>query len=126
MNLPNDKELRELFLDWKNNFLTVSIFAQHYGITATHAKKLIDSGRDAHARHCEHLADQATETETLAEIYTEYTPGSTGFCAAVQTQCDGYQLSDAEIERLAARCKTAAEFDAAWHSDTWWCDPGQS
>ena len=34
-----------LYLDWVNNFLTVSKFADYYGITEAHAIAIIDSER---------------------------------------------------------------------------------
>ncbi len=39
-----DKE-KEIYIDWVNNFLTVSAFAAHYGMTTIEAEDLIARGR---------------------------------------------------------------------------------
>lgn len=41
-------KFREMYLDWRNNFLTVDCFAEHYGITKTEATFIIKSGRKYH------------------------------------------------------------------------------
>jgi hypothetical protein len=56
---------------------------------------------------------------TLAEIYAEFTPGSKGFVRAVQAHC-GLDLSNEEIERLAAECPRAEDFEDAWKNENWW------
>lgn len=40
----NNKE-REMYLDYVNNFLTVSRFAEYYGITEKRANKIINKQR---------------------------------------------------------------------------------
>lgn len=35
----------ELYRDWVNNFLTVQVFAEHYGISLRLANDIIDTGR---------------------------------------------------------------------------------
>lgn len=37
-----------LYLDWFNNFLTVSGFAEHYGFTESEALDVIHAGRNLH------------------------------------------------------------------------------
>jgi hypothetical protein len=34
-----------MYLDWRNNFLTVERFAEYYGITLESANFIIDTGR---------------------------------------------------------------------------------
>lgn len=58
---------------------------------------------------------------TINEIYNEYNVGSAGFIAAVQTHC-GLGISDEEIERIAARAKSGAEFMKIWENTDWWTD----
>jgi hypothetical protein len=38
--------LIEQYLDFKNNYLTVALFAEHRGMTEEQGKTLIDLGRD--------------------------------------------------------------------------------
>lgn len=58
---------------------------------------------------------------TIAEIYAEYTAGSTGFVIAVETHC-GYDISRTEIARIAEAAKTAEEFERVWENEDWWTD----
>ena len=44
MNLRDT--LLEAYLDWKNNYLTVEVFAEHHGLTVGQAHTLILLGRD--------------------------------------------------------------------------------
>ena len=39
------KKLINMFLDWKNNFLTVGRFAEYYSLTIDKANEIIDKGR---------------------------------------------------------------------------------
>jgi hypothetical protein len=39
------ENLEALYLDYLNNFLTVSAFADHYGMSYFHAKTILDAGR---------------------------------------------------------------------------------
>ncbi len=34
------------YLDYRNNYLTIETFADHNGMTETHAKALVDLGRE--------------------------------------------------------------------------------
>ena len=61
---------------------------------------------------------------TLETIYETYTAGSTGFCIAVETHC-GFEISRSEIERIAERAPTAAEFERIWERETGWADDEQ-
>lgn len=42
--------IEALYLDYFNNFLSVSCFAEHYGITETQAERVIDLGRKINHR----------------------------------------------------------------------------
>ena len=57
----------------------------------------------------------------LAEIYSQFTTGSQGFCIAVETHC-GFGVSRDEIKRIADKSPTAEQFEAAWEGDDWWTD----
>lgn len=43
-------ELKELYLDWKNNWITVDRFAEHHGLYSDDMDKLIDLGRRYYKR----------------------------------------------------------------------------
>jgi hypothetical protein len=43
-------ELTEMYLDWFNNFLTVSAFSAHYGLREDTASMVIKEGREMHER----------------------------------------------------------------------------
>lgn len=58
---------------------------------------------------------------TLNDIYNEFTRGSNGFIKAVQSHC-GLDISDAEIERIAAKAETAEEFTRIWENEDFWTD----
>lgn len=58
---------------------------------------------------------------TIEQIYKEFTAGSPGFIAAVQTHC-GYGASNAEIKRIAAEADTAEKFQSVWEYDESWTD----
>lgn len=45
---PAYKYLADLYLDWLNNYLTLSLFADHNGISKEEATILIDMGRNFH------------------------------------------------------------------------------
>lgn len=62
---------------------------------------------------------------TLADIYSQFTPGSQGFCTAVSDHC-GFEISRDEIRRIAERAATAEQFEAAWEGDDWWTDANNS
>ena len=40
------KKLINMFLDWKNNFLTVGRFAEYYSLTIDKANEVINKGRE--------------------------------------------------------------------------------
>lgn len=40
----------EMYLDWVNNFLTIDVFAEHYGLTLNDASIIIYEGRKEHER----------------------------------------------------------------------------
>lgn len=50
MNGPISKQHEHMYLDYVNNFLTVSAFAKYYGLTEDDALDIIDSGRANYAR----------------------------------------------------------------------------
>lgn len=58
---------------------------------------------------------------TIEQIYNDYTPGSQGFCIAVETHC-GFQTTRTETARIAAKAQTAAEFQSIWENDDSWTD----
>lgn len=58
---------------------------------------------------------------TLEQIYNEMNRGSHGFCKAIETHC-GFNISVEEIERIAQRARTAAEFQEIWENDDSWTD----
>lgn len=41
----NRETLAAVFLDWKNNFLTIAGFAEHHGLTDEEAADLLDLAR---------------------------------------------------------------------------------
>lgn len=48
-----NKILREFYLDYVNNYLTVEKIAEHNGIGTDHAIKLIEMGKEYHEEYCE-------------------------------------------------------------------------
>lgn len=57
----------------------------------------------------------------LIAAYAEFNAGSQGFCIAVETNC-GFEISRAEIERIADRAATPAEFVRIWENENDWRD----
>ena len=51
-----NKQLREFYLDWVNNYLTVETMAEHHGLDVDDAKTLISMGRYMHHRHIDQMA----------------------------------------------------------------------
>ena len=45
--------LRELFLDYFNNYLTVALFAEHNELSVKEATSLIEMGRKLHEEYVE-------------------------------------------------------------------------
>ena len=41
-------KLRSMYLDWFNNFMTLTAFAEHYNITYEEARRVIGIGRKLH------------------------------------------------------------------------------
>jgi hypothetical protein len=69
-----------------------------------------------------YMISTTRETDmTLNEIYDQYTPGSQGFVDAVETHC-GFDISRSEIERIADKSPTAADFQRNWEGDDSWTD----
>ena len=52
-----EKKLREAFLDFFNNYLTIEKFAEHNGLELDEATAIIMIGRACHERHCEMLKE---------------------------------------------------------------------
>lgn len=44
------KKIINMFLDWKNNFLTVGMFAEYYNITIDKANEVINKGKELNER----------------------------------------------------------------------------
>ena len=55
-----NKQLREFYLDWFNNYLTVEKIAEHHGLDVDDAKALISMGRYMHHRHVEMINREVT------------------------------------------------------------------
>lgn len=48
----NIKEvLNEMYLDWVNNFATISAFASWYGVDEKESRAIIDMGRKIHEKY---------------------------------------------------------------------------
>lgn len=47
------QQLRKLYLDWFNNWLTIDAFCEHHGIHRDDAITLIELGRKYHEAHAE-------------------------------------------------------------------------
>jgi hypothetical protein len=58
---------------------------------------------------------------TLAQIYSQFTRGSQGFCKAVETYC-GFGISLDETKRIAEKAETAEDFQRIWEFEDWWTD----
>ena len=52
-NQSLERVLREYYLDWVNNFLTVARFAEYHGLTTKQAQQVIEMGRDLHESYCD-------------------------------------------------------------------------
>ena len=50
-----NKQLREFYLDWVNNYLTVETMAEQHELDVAHARTLIDIGRDAHQQYVDEV-----------------------------------------------------------------------
>lgn len=54
MRLSANKFLREFYLEWVNNYLTVDKMAEHNGITPKNCAYLINAGKALHEDYCKH------------------------------------------------------------------------
>ena len=50
-----ETRLRDLFLDWFNNYLTVETFAEHIGLSVADARERIEQGRIIHENNVERI-----------------------------------------------------------------------
>jgi hypothetical protein len=50
-----ETRLRDLFLDWFNNYLTVEKFAEHTGLSVADARERIEKGRIIHENNVERI-----------------------------------------------------------------------
>ena len=48
--------LQAIYLDWWNNYLTVAVFAEHYGISESAGRELIETARRVHENRTERAA----------------------------------------------------------------------
>ena len=46
--------LADLYLDWVNNFLTVEVFAEYYGLDEEDAKALLQIAKKSHEQRVEY------------------------------------------------------------------------
>lgn len=44
------EQLKALYLDWFNNFITLEAMASHYGLTTSQCEVLIDMGRNIYEK----------------------------------------------------------------------------
>jgi hypothetical protein len=58
-------KLRQAYRDWFNNFLTVPVFAQHYGVSVERAERMIRLGRVLHNREAEMLKRSCWLTDLI-------------------------------------------------------------
>jgi len=63
-----NKQIREFYLDWFNNYLTVEKMAEHHELDVAHARTLIDMGRDAHQKY----VDEVKRLEHWARLRRDY------------------------------------------------------
>jgi len=63
-----NKQLREFYLDWVNNYLTVETMAEQHELDVAHARTLIDMGRDAHQKY----VDEVKRLEHWARLRRDY------------------------------------------------------
>ena len=61
------EQLQKIYLDWFNNFLSIRVFSQYYGISEESAIKLIDVGREVH--------NQIAELEKYKDSVAEFNGG---------------------------------------------------
>jgi len=49
--------LADLYLDWVNNFLTIEVFAEYYGLDDDDAKALLEIAKKSHEQRVDFLKD---------------------------------------------------------------------
>ena len=49
--------LADLYLDWVNNFLTIAVFAEYYGLDEDDARDLLKLAKKSHEQRVEFLKD---------------------------------------------------------------------
>jgi hypothetical protein len=49
--------LADLYLDWINNFLTISVFAEYYGLDEEDARDLLKLAKKSHEQRVDFLKD---------------------------------------------------------------------
>lgn len=64
-------ELKELYRDWYNNFLTVGKFAEHHGMQEEDMDKLIDLGRRYHELDLNTFFDDNSETRKIGMSFSD-------------------------------------------------------
>jgi hypothetical protein len=55
MNYKEKQKCKVMFRDFFNNFLTVPVFAEYYGISEDYAHEVIRVGKEVHNREAEYL-----------------------------------------------------------------------
>ena len=53
MTYKEKQKCKYMFRDWFNNFLTIPVFAEYYGISEAKALEIIAIGKDAHNKQAE-------------------------------------------------------------------------
>ncbi len=51
--------LREIYRDYVNNYLTVSVYAERNGLTFDQASRLIQLGRECHSEYCHTMKEDS-------------------------------------------------------------------
>jgi hypothetical protein len=49
--------LADLYLDWVNNFLTIEVFAEYYGLDDDDARDLLKLAKKCHEQRVDYLKD---------------------------------------------------------------------
>lgn len=96
-------ELKEMYLDWYNNYLTVDKFAEHHGIDSSDMDKLIDLGRRYYEMDLNTFYDNNSETRKVGmslsdielAIYNGYT---------VYWKNNNYQVIKDKIGQYLIKC----------------------
>ena len=96
-------ELKEMYLDWYNNYLTVDKIAEHHGLESDDMDKLIDLGRRYHEMDLNTFFDNNSETRKIGmsfsdiemAIYNGYT---------VHWKSSNYQVVKDKIGQYLLKC----------------------